>query len=432
MTPGSVYNVEALRNGELEFALIQSDVAYDAYHGKGAYSEAPFPALRSVLALHSELVTIVARAGIHDLSDLACKRIVAGPAGSGSRATWEAMVKALGWKDGQTPRTLDMPVDAIGNALCKGSIDASLLVLGHPSGKIRDLLAGCALNLVPVEGPAIDSLVAGAPYLKKGPIPANAYGLPADVPSFGLSAILMTTAAMDARAVSDFASSLGTEIQALKQKSPVLENLSAQDIVTKALPAPLHPAALEAYKKLGLLKTSGLRASRRASTEPSIHHRRLENAHHRRVRGLFAQVADPMRHIATVPQRLAAAGGSNRLADLDLELAVQNRQALDRAAQMGGRFENSAWIGLKIVPLEPVDGFQPANDREAAQSVVGDEDRCGPPPQMLDERALFSPPQHRFDRHVERVGQTPDRRQRRIGLIALDLRDDRLGDARML
>jgi TRAP transporter TAXI family solute receptor len=157
--------------------------------------------MRSVLALHVEFVTIVARADIHELGDLAGKRMVAGPAGSGSRATWEAMVKALGWKDGQKPKTIDMPVDAIGNALCKGSIDASLLVLEHPTGKIHDLLAGCALNLIPVDGPAIDSLVAAAPYLKKGRIPANAYGLPADVPSFGVNAILMTTADMDARAV---------------------------------------------------------------------------------------------------------------------------------------------------------------------------------------------------------------------------------------
>jgi TRAP-type uncharacterized transport system substrate-binding protein len=75
--------------------------------------------------------------------------------------------------------------------------------------------------------------------------------LPADVPSFGVNAISMTTADMDARAVSDFASILGTEI---KNKSAVLENLTAQDIVTEALPAPLHPAALEVYRKLGLLK----------------------------------------------------------------------------------------------------------------------------------------------------------------------------------
>jgi TRAP-type uncharacterized transport system substrate-binding protein len=118
------------------------------------------------------------------------------------------------------------------------AIDASLLVLGHPSGKIRDLLAGRALNLVPVDGPKIDALVAAAPYLKKSPIPANAYGLPSDVPSFGVNAILMTIADMDARAVSDFASSLGTEIKTLQNKNAVLENLAAQDIVTEALPRP--------------------------------------------------------------------------------------------------------------------------------------------------------------------------------------------------
>jgi TRAP-type uncharacterized transport system substrate-binding protein len=64
----------------------------------------------------------------------------------------------------------------------------------------------------------------------------------------------MTTADVDARAVSDFAVSPGTQIKALEEKSPVLENLSAQDIVTEALPAPLHPAALEAYRKLDFLK----------------------------------------------------------------------------------------------------------------------------------------------------------------------------------
>jgi TRAP-type uncharacterized transport system substrate-binding protein len=71
---------------------------------------------------------------------------------------------------------------------------------------------------------------------------------------FGVSAISITMADTDAHAVSDFASSLGTEIKAIQKKSPVLENLTAQDIVTEALPARAHPVALEAYRKLGLLK----------------------------------------------------------------------------------------------------------------------------------------------------------------------------------
>ena len=116
------------------------------------------------------------------------------------------------------------------------------------------IMGGDGLMDCDAHGTIVASLIAAAPYLKKGLIPANAYGLPADVPSFGVSAILMTTADMDSRAVSDFASSLRTEIKALQEKSPVLENLNPQDIVTEALPAPLHPAALEAYRKLGLLK----------------------------------------------------------------------------------------------------------------------------------------------------------------------------------
>jgi TRAP-type uncharacterized transport system substrate-binding protein len=72
--------------------------------------------------------------------------------------------------------------------------------------------------------------------------------------SFGVNAILMTTADMDARVVSAFASSLGTQLKTLQDKSPALGNLTAQDIVTEALPAPLHPAALEVYRTLELLK----------------------------------------------------------------------------------------------------------------------------------------------------------------------------------
>jgi hypothetical protein len=40
----------------------------------------------------------------------------------------------------------------------------------------------------------------------------------------------------------------------LQDESPVLENLTVQDIISEALPAPVHRAALEAYRKLGPLK----------------------------------------------------------------------------------------------------------------------------------------------------------------------------------
>jgi hypothetical protein len=47
---------------------------------------------------------------------------------------------------------------------------------------------------------------------------------------------------------------LGDGDQSLQEKSPVLENLTAQDFVTEALAGALHAAALEMCRRLGLLK----------------------------------------------------------------------------------------------------------------------------------------------------------------------------------
>ena len=252
-TPGSVYNVDALRTGELEFAIVQSDVAYAAFNGKGAYAQRPASELRSVLALHPELVTIVARPGIEDLSDLAGKRVNVGPEGSGTRHTWEGIAAAVGWKNGEAPQIVDMPDDATGPAICAGSLDASLLVVGHPSMKVGALLARCPVNLVAVNGSAIDSLVAASPYFREGTIKGGPYGSTVDTPSFGVSAVLMTTANMDDRVVAAFARALVTQIETLKSKNPSLANLSLDDMVSGSLPAPIHSAAMQVYRELGLL-----------------------------------------------------------------------------------------------------------------------------------------------------------------------------------
>jgi TRAP transporter TAXI family solute receptor len=253
-TPGSVYNVDAIRNGELEFGIVQSDVAYAAYNGKGAFAGKPFRELRSVLVLYPELVTIVARAGIHEITDLASKTINVGRPGSGTRLTWDAIRNAVGWKEGQGPRETDLPSDAIGGALCSGTIDANMLVVGHPSSQVSALLARCSGNLVAVNGPAIDALVADAAYLREGRISGPLYGLTADTPSFGVSALLMTSSGMDEKAVVAFAKAIVAEIGALKTKHPALANLTLEEMVGGTFPVPLHPAASQVYKDLGLLK----------------------------------------------------------------------------------------------------------------------------------------------------------------------------------
>ena len=146
------------------------------------------------------------------------------------------------------------------------------------------------------------------------------------------------------------------------------------------------------------------------------------------MRRLVAEVPDAMGPVAAIAQSLAGPDRLDPSPDIHLELTVEHRQALDRAARVSRRFEHSAGIRLEIVPLQPVHRLQPAGHGEATQSVVRDEDRRRAAPEVFDKGPVLAPLQDRLDRYVERMGEPPDRGQSRVGLIALDLRDDRFGD----
>jgi len=254
-TAGSVYNLDGVRNGELEFGIVQSDLAYAAYKGEGAYTDKPFPELRSVLVLYPELVTIMVRegSGIRQIADLAGRRINVGRLGGGAFATWSAIETALGWKNGQRTQIADLSPRAASHALCAGEIDASVLVVGHPSGTVQMQFAACATNFVAVSGPEIDALVAAAPYLHKS-IPGALYGLAADTPTIGTNAVVMTSANENTKAVAAFAQATIAQISDLRTKHPALASLSVEEMTGGSIPAPLHPAASQFYQDLGLLK----------------------------------------------------------------------------------------------------------------------------------------------------------------------------------
>jgi TRAP transporter TAXI family solute receptor len=255
-TAGSAYNLDAIRNGDLEFGIMQSDVAYAAYNGEGAYADKPFDQLRSVLVLYPEMVTILVRAdsGFHQITDLAGRRVNVGRVGSGSSATWGSIEAALGWKDGQNRQITNLPPEAASHALCAGEIDANVLVVGHPSGTVRAQLSACAANFISVGGPEVDALVSSAPYFKKAAIPGTLYGLAGDTPTIGTDAVVMTSANESTKVVAAFAQAIAAQINDLRTKHPALASLTAEQMTGGSSPVPLHPAASQVYRDLGLLK----------------------------------------------------------------------------------------------------------------------------------------------------------------------------------
>src|SRR5438876_1994701 len=53
-TGGSVFNVNAIKSGELEFGMAQSDIQYNAAKGKAQFKGAAASDLRAVFSVHPE------------------------------------------------------------------------------------------------------------------------------------------------------------------------------------------------------------------------------------------------------------------------------------------------------------------------------------------------------------------------------------------
>jgi len=253
-TPGSVYNIDRVQTGELEFGIVQSDLQSDAYEGSGRWQGQPVSELRSVLSLYPELVTIMARkdANVRELTDLAGKRVNAGGEGTGTRATWHALAAGVD-RNRPTQLTELRPDESIA-ALCDGSIDAELFIVGHPSGLVAKQLAACPSNFVAIDGPVIDKLIDEHRFYARGQIPSDLYGITGRIQSFGSRATLVTSASANPRVVAAIARAIVTHVAELRAAHPALSKLRADEMVTQSLTAPLHPAAAKVYEDLGLLK----------------------------------------------------------------------------------------------------------------------------------------------------------------------------------
>ena len=61
-TGGSVFNINTIRAGELDFGVAQSDWQYHAYNGTKVFEkDGAFKDLRSVFSIHAEPFTVLAR-----------------------------------------------------------------------------------------------------------------------------------------------------------------------------------------------------------------------------------------------------------------------------------------------------------------------------------------------------------------------------------
>ncbi len=254
-TGGSVYNINTIKAGELEFGVAQSDWQYHAYNGTSKFADNPFPEVRAVFSVHPEPFSVIARAdaGVNSFADLKGKRVNVGNPGSGQRATMEVVMEAYGMDMGDFALATEYKGSEMAKQLCDGNIDAMVYTIGHPAAAIKEATTTCAANLVNVVGPEIDKLVADNPFYRVATIPGGMYkGTDGDTTTFGVGATFVTSASIPDDVVYVVAKSVMENIEDFRKLHPAFANLNPAEMVKDGLSAPLHPGAEKAYMELGL------------------------------------------------------------------------------------------------------------------------------------------------------------------------------------
>ncbi|NCO85100.1 MAG: TAXI family TRAP transporter solute-binding subunit [Rhodobacterales bacterium] len=257
-TGGSIYNINTIREGELQFGIAQSDSQYHALNGTDKFAETgPYEGLRSVLALHPEAFTVVARAdsGITKLADLVGKRVNLGPLGSGTRTNMEMLMTEMGWTNATFALATELKVAEQSAALCDNQIDAFVMTTGHPAGTLSEATSTCDAVMVEIKNDAVDRLIAENSFFSSAVIKGGMYkGSDKDVETFGVVATVVTSADVSEEAVYILVKAIFDNIDTFRGFHPAFANLETEKMISAGLTAPLHPGAVKYYKERGWLK----------------------------------------------------------------------------------------------------------------------------------------------------------------------------------
>ena len=256
-TGGSVYNLNALRTGELDVAVAQSDWQFHAVKGTGPFAALGADSnLRSLFSLHSEPFTVVARedALISSLDDLKGKRVNIGNPGSGMRATMDILMEAKGWLKSDFKMATELKASEQAQALCNNEIDVMVYSAGHPNGAIQEATSTCKTKIINIAGPEIDKLVKDNPYYAYAVIPGGMYSNnPDNVKTFGVKATFVASATADDEVIYQTVKAVFDNFENFKTLHPVFSSLEMKTLVYEGNTAPLHKGAEKYFIEKGII-----------------------------------------------------------------------------------------------------------------------------------------------------------------------------------
>lgn len=249
---GSQANIEDLNSGEVQLGFCQSDVMSYAYSGTNLFADSgKVDTFSVVAALYMEQVQIVTtNPDIKTVADLKGKTVSIGALGSG---VYFNALDVLGVY-GMTESDINPVYQSFGDSaesLKDKKIDAAFIVAGAPTTAITDLSTSGPVYLVSIDDAHIDDLLAKSPYYTAYTVPADTYGMPSDVQTVAVAAVVLARNDVSEDAIYKFTSTIFDNIDAIAEQHGKGAELSLE-FASSITDVPYHPGAAKYFAEKGI------------------------------------------------------------------------------------------------------------------------------------------------------------------------------------
>ncbi len=250
-TGASVSNVNMLKDGQVDLAIIQNDIAYYAANGVEMFAkDGKVANLQGIATLYPETCQFVTleSSGIKSIADLKGKRVAVGAAGSGVEANVRQILEAYGISyDDITVQYLSFAEGA--SALKDGNVDVACLTAGYPTASVQDISSQHKVRLLPVEADKADALIAKYPFYTKTVVPAGTYqGFDEEVPTVSVMAMLVASDTVDEKLGYEIAKGIFSNLDRL-QTAHSVGKLITKDGAMEGMPLKMNAGAEKFFKE---------------------------------------------------------------------------------------------------------------------------------------------------------------------------------------
>ncbi|MBT5435384.1 MAG: TAXI family TRAP transporter solute-binding subunit [Alphaproteobacteria bacterium] len=250
---GSVFNINAVNRGLLDFGVAQSDRNWQAANGAADWDGAPVEALRSVFSVHPETVLLVTRAdtGIDNVGDLVGHPVNIGNPGSGQRGNAEDVLRLYGIDVDNDIEAEGLQQNEASRALIDQKIDAFFYTVGNPAAAIEEPANSTDIRIIPIDSDAIRSFIADKPYYVMTSIQPGTYnGVDEPVETYAVKATVVASTMLEDQVVYDVVKIVMENLDELRAAHAAFKHLEPATML-EGLSAPFHPGALQYYEEQG-------------------------------------------------------------------------------------------------------------------------------------------------------------------------------------